>query len=443
MLKKIIEKAKAFGFDDFEIIETASQEVRLSLFKGNLDKNFTGCDKLYTLKGIINKKLASMNLEKNDKDLSDEEIDNLLAKLKENVLSITTNEEASVFGGSEKYAVLSERKVNINSKTTAEKIEMIKELEKKTYEASEKVELVHSCQYFEGKDSLKIVNSKGLNLSKENEYCGIMLGCIVGESKDNPNKQNGYARKITIDINEFNLEKMYKEATEYGLSMLGAKPVDSKSYKVIIEKDCMTSLLSGFSSIFSGESLLRKVTPLTTKLNEKIMSEKVTIIDDPLCDEAIIRSTFDSEGVATYTKNVVENGVFKTFLHNLKTAKALNTVSTGNATKRGVSGMNLYIKNGDTSLDDMISSLDEGLLITNLAGLHAGLNAISGDFSGQASGYYIKDGKKVHPVTLVVLSGNFLTMMNDIVTIGNDLEIQYNGYGAPSILFNSLPVSGK
>ena len=443
MLNRIIEKAKTFGFDDFEIIENSSKEVRISLFKGNVDKNFTGCDCLYTLKGIINNKIASINLEKNDKDLTDKEIEDLLTKLKENVLCITTKEEASVFGGSDKYAVLSERKVNIDSKSTAEKIELLKELEKKTYGASEKVELVHSCQYFEGKDSLRIVNSKGLNLYKENEFCGIMLGCIVGESKNNPNKQNGYARKITTDINEFDIDKMYKEATEFGLSMLGAKPVDSKSYKVIIDKDCMTSLLAGFSSMFTGESLIRKVTPLASKLNEKVMSEKVTIIDDPLCDKAIIRSTFDSEGVATYTKNVVENGVFKTFLHNLKTAKALNTVSTGNATKRGVSGMNLYIKNGETSLDDMISSLDEGLLITNLAGLHAGINPISGDFSGQASGYYIKDGKKVRPVNLVVLSGNFLTMMNNIGTIGNDLEIQYNGFGSPAILFNSLPVSGN
>ena len=93
--------------------------------------------------------------------------------------------------------------------------------------------------------------------------------------------------------------------------------------------------------------------------------------------------------------------------------------------------------------DEIIKETEEGLLITDLAGLHAGLNPVSGDFSAQASGYYIKDGEIVKPVTLIVVSGNFLKMMNEIEEIGSDLYMGHSGIGAPSIKFKSLPISGK
>ena len=135
--------------------------------------------------------------------------------------------------------------------------------------------------------------------------------------------------------------------------------------------------------------------------------------------------------------------MFKTFLHNLKTAKAFNTVSTGNAVGNGVGGINFYIEAGDTSKDEMIASIKEGMLITDLQGLHASLNPVSGDFSAQASGFYIENGKITKPVTLVVVSSNFLKMLNNVSKIGDDLEISYSGFGAPSILFKNIAISGN
>ena len=102
-----------------------------------------------------------------------------------------------------------------------------------------------------------------------------------------------------------------------------------------------------------------------------------------------------------------------------------------------------HIENGETPVDDMIKGVKEGLLIKVLQGLHAGLNPISGDFSCQASGYLIKDGKIDRPVTLIVVSGNFLEMLSNVEAVGNDFKYLYNGFGSPSVLFKGLPVSGK
>ena len=145
----------------------------------------------------------------------------------------------------------------------------------------------------------------------------------------------------------------------------------------------------------------------------------------------------------------MENGVFKSFLHNLKTARYHQTKSTGNGFKAGltspigVSPTNLYLKPGNQSLDEMIAGVEKGLFITKCAGLHSGLNPISGAFNLQATGYLIENGKKTQPVTLIVVSGNFFEMLNEVEIVGNDLIKNLMGVGAPSIKVKSLMVSGK
>ena len=272
----------------------------------------------------------------------------------------------------------------------------------------------------------------------------MVCGVTAGISKDNPNKQQGFEVNVKTKFDDFDIDDLVKKACDEALLKLGATPVESKVYPILMHKDAMSSLLSGFFSMFTGEAAIRNLTALKDKLGEKIVSEKVTIIDDPLNKDAIMQSAFDDEGVATSTKEVVKDGVFKMFLHNLKTAKAFNTLPTGNGTLGGsITPLNFHIKNGDVSYEDAIKSMKEGLIIDSMAGLHAGLNPISGDFSAQSRGFLVKDGKIERPVTLIVVSGNFLKMLSDVECICSDLEFSYNGFGSPSILFKGLPVSGK
>lgn len=443
MLNRIIERAKEFGFEEVEVIENVTDNVTISLFNGNVDKNFNGSLKQYAVKGFLNGKMALTRFQKNDADLSDKEIDKILKQLKENVLTVTAKEESSVFAGSKEYPEVPKVESGIDAVPVKKKIAMLKDMEKAAYAFDERIELVPYCRYIEERSSMKIVNSKGLNLSKANEVCGFVVGAVAGESKENPNKQNGFKVDISDKFSELKPKEAAKKAAKIAVSMLGAEPIESGAYSVIIENEAMKDILSGFFSMFSGEAALKNLTSLTDKVGEKIMSEKVNIIDDPLLPESINKEPFDAEGVATYKKEVVSNGVFKMFLHNLKTAKSFGTESTGNSTVSGVGPTNFYLQPGELSKEKMIKKMKKGLLITDLAGLHAGLNPISGDFSAQSSGYYIEDGKIVKPVTLIVVSGNFLKMMNDILEIGSDLEIKQGGIGAPSVWFNQLAVSGK
>ena len=443
MLKKIIERAIEFGFQDVEIVENTNEEVSISLFQGNVDKNFNGSKKEYTLKGLLNGQMAITHFQKNEGDLTPKEIDNLIKKLYDNVKVLSSKEPNFIYEGSKKYPTIKKVESDISSISPKQKIKLLQQIEKNCFAKDERIELVPNLEYLEERRSCRIVNSKGLDVSKSVEFCGAYVMTVAGANKQDPNKQIGYEISVKMNFNEVNAKEIANKATKKALSMIGAAPVESGVYPVIIEKDAMRGLLSGFFSMFAGEAVLKHLSALEGKIGEKIMSDKVSIIDDPLNENSILKEPFDAEGVATFTKDVVKDGVLKTYLHNLKTAKAFGVEPTGNASTGGVAPMNFYLKGGELDLKQMMKKMKRGLVITSMQGLHAGLNPISGDFSAQSSGYLVENGKISRPVTLIVVSGNFLKMMNEIEEIGSDLEFGFQGFGSPSVWFTGLPVSGK
>jgi len=439
--QELIKRALDEGFTDIEIYSQHQKGLSISVFDGAIDKNTMNNTISYSIRGIYNDKMAYVTSEDPNED-----IDFIIQKLKENAKVLTTDEEFEIFAGSRDYKVIEKEYSDFYLINPKVKVDMLKKLESLVKQKDPRIVFVPYCRYSEVDVTTEIVNSKGLNLSNTNRFAFIMVGAVSREGTD---QKSAYEIKAVNKFEDFNIEELAEKVVKRSVSLLGAEPVESKFYPVIFENEAMTEILGAFQSMFSGESAIRKTTLLLGKENEKIMSEKITIVDDPFHKDAIIVSPFDDEGVACYEKDVVSNGVFKTFLHNLKTARYFKTTSTGNGFKAGISsyagvrGANLIIKPGTTSLEEMIKDTKEGLLITDVAGLHSGSDPASGNFSIQSTGYLINNGKIVRPVNLIVVSGNFLKMMNDVEVVGSDLDVSYRGVGAPSIKFTSLSVSGK
>ena len=437
--QKLIKRANELGFSGIEVYETKSRNLSLGVFNGNVDKNEFSNTSNISIRAIFDGKMANFSLENIDED-----IDFVLNNLKANALSLTTEEQFVIYPGDKIYPEVRTDVHDFNSFSNLDKIELLKTVEKKIKEADNRIIHVAICRYSEDESSVKIVNSLGLDVKKENSFCYLIVQVVASENNET---QSGFELTVKHKISDFNVDEIVTEVVRKTVSMLNAKPVKSKIYPVIIENKTMADLLATFDSVFNAEAAIKKITPLVDKENTQIMSPKITIIDDPLLEEAIFKHPFDDEGVSCYKKMVVEKGIFKTFLHNLKTAKYFNTKSTGNGFKGGnnigVSGTNLYIEPGTQSKEDLINGTDNGLLLTALEGLHSGVNAISGDFSLKASGYLIEKGEIKRPVTLIVVAGNFFTMMNNIEEIANDLNMGYNGIGSPSIKFTGLTISGE
>ena len=154
----------------------------------------------------------------------------------------------------------------------------------------------------------------------------------------------------------------------------------SGKYRVVFFSEAMCDLLGVFSSIFSAETAQKGMSLLKGRVGERIAAPCVTLVDDPLMEGGMGSRPFDDEGVPSATHTVVEDGVFRTFLHNLKTARKDGVATTGNARKVGyasavhVTPTNFYLKPGKRTLDDMLRGIGEGLVITEVSGLYAGAN---------------------------------------------------------------------
>jgi PmbA protein len=267
-------------------------------------------------------------------------------------------------------------------------------------------------------------------------------------ARDGADTKTAYFVKTGQDFGVFNAQEIAGKAVEEACSMFGASSISSRSYRVVLRNDVAATFLGVFSSSFSAENVQKGMSLLKGKLGEQVADASVTIIDDPFLVERPNSCAFDAEGVATFRKNIVENGRLATYLYNQKTAKKDGVISTGNAAKTsyksaiGTAPINLYIKPGSQSWEQLLQEMDQGLVIIDVQGTHSGANPVSGDFSLSAYGYWVEGGRIVRPVNQITIAGNFFEMLKDVEVIGSDLD--WGGiFGSPSLLVKKLAVAGK
>ena len=294
--------------------------------------------------------------------------------------------------------------------------------------------------------TVSIINSYGMNRHYTEDTC-VMFGQAV--AKDGDEVSTGFYGKAGHDLDQLKPDEIGREAASRAVNALNAKPVPSGKYRVVFDGEAMTDLLSTFCGIFSAESAQKGLSLLKGRLGESVAAECVTLIDDPLLPDGLGSRPFDDEGVPSRTHVLVENGVFKTFLHNLKTAHKDGVQTTGNARKAGgysapvlVAPSNLYLKPGSRTLADMLSGIGSGLVITEVSGLHAGANPLSGDFSLLSKGYLFENGKRVKPVNQITVAGNFYDLLKNARELASDLVFPMGNVGSPSVDAGEMSVSG-
>ncbi len=443
-MDKLFEAAKKSDFEDFEIYYSGGRSFMVRVYEGKVDEYSVNKTYGISFRALLNGKMGYSYTEAFD----DESIDYLINKATQNAQIIENEDKQFIFAGSEKYSEVVAYNEALDDVPAKEKIKIALELEELAKNGHPSISSVATTILQSGSGKIKIKNSKGLDLSFEDN----MLFCyVVPIAKSGEKMVDGAEFQLVTDMSELDIKSVAKAAVDKATAMLDAKSVQSGNYKIIFENECAGDLISTFSGIFSAENTQKELSLLKGKVGEKIASDIVTLIDDPLLEGGYASCPFDSEGVAAYTKNVVENGVLKTLFHNLKTAEKEGVKSTGNASKGsykssiGVSGSNFYMKPGEENLNELMESVKDGLLITELAGLHSGANAVSGDFSLSAKGFLIENGKKTHAVEQITIAGNFYTLLEDIEKVGSDLRFGLPGsecIGSPSFVVKSLSVAG-
>ncbi len=325
--------------------------------------------------------------------------------------------------------------------TAEDKIKYAMDIERATLAADPRVRRMDRSTVSTSRVTTRIHNTLGMEADSIKETAVAISDTILGQDGV---EKGGWA--IRFGRNFFDMEGMVNEAVQAAADQFNASPVPSGEYSVILRNDAAGDLLGAFFSVFSAEAAQKGLSLLKGKEGENIASDAVSIVDDPFYPDN--PRAFDAEGVPSVRTEVVSHGRLNTLLHNLKTAAVAGCESTSNAGRSGgvinVSPSNFYIEAGEKSLDELTQAMGDGLIITDLAGLHSGLNAVSGDFSLLARGFLVKGGKRVRSVEQITIAGNLLPLLRGIIAVGSDLRFfgLGSGIGSPSLLVDRIMISG-
>ncbi|MDR7000240.1 metallopeptidase TldD-related protein [Neobacillus niacini] len=436
----LFSQALASGFTDIEIYYENKEIFGCQVFKGEIDQYEIAEDGGVSFRGVIDGKMGYAYSEK----LDEASIPFLVENAKENAGLVQDDEAEEIFAGSSQYEKASFYSPSLNEVSTAEKIQLIQEMERELYAQDSRIVGTDYCGIRAESLTRNLVNNKGLSLRDQMNYLYVWVEAIV---KDGEETKTGSEFVVTKDFHSLNAKEIAKKAADEALSQLGSRNIESKEYPVLLKNDAAAQLLATYSTNFSAESTQAGISSLKDKLGKQIAAEKLTIVDDPFLEDGLASRTFDCEGVASTRLTLVEDGVLNSLLHNQKTAKKDSTVTTGHAHKDSyksavkVGPSNLYVEPSSSSFEDLLAAMGEGILITSLSGLHSGANTVSGDFSLAANGFYVKDGKIAFPVNLMTIAGNYYQLLQDVEEIGSDLLFPLSPVGSPSVLVKSLSVT--
>ncbi len=435
---QFFELAKQKGISQSQIQVSRSKAISISLFRREIEDFRVTESQNVIAAGIVNGKFGSSLTEKLNKDsfgfLTDKIV--LAASLNEK------KEEADIFKGSEKYHKKNVYNPTLAAVPTEEKLALIQKIEAKLYDADPRVAEVE-VEYSENESSSEFYNSFGLKLKQKSNYFYVVASVVMREGEVT---KTNWKILLDKDLSAVKIDEFVAETVEGAAKKFGAESIASKKYPTVLCQDVMANLVNYFLSSAIADEVQRHTSMLEGKLNQKIASSKLTIEERPL-EKNVFFSYFDGEGVATQNKVVVKNGVLKTYFYNRETAKKDGVESTGNGTwgggKVGTGYCNVFVKPGKQSFDELIADIKDGVYITDVAGLGTGMNATSGDFSCQAEGFHIVEGKVAEPLTLITLSGNLLKMFKDLKGFANDTKMTLGSISIASAFIKSMNIGGK
>ncbi|MCX5775438.1 MAG: TldD/PmbA family protein [Firmicutes bacterium] len=431
--------AKQQGLESLELYISHNYELSFGLFHSEVASYSLSDTSDISARGVYNGKIGYAYCEKQDANTASF----LVSQIKENAMGVDKDDPAIIFKGSEKYHKKNIFNPEIEKLSIDQKLKNLYEIEAKLKAADPRITEVDGCDYAEAAEEVMLLNSYGLKLKAKANHFYYYAGVVV---KDGEEVKTGYKVKLSNDPYEFDIDEFVKQVVKNAVDKLGGKPCASKKYPAVLAPKVAASLVGIFLESASADEVQRHSSLLEGKVGEKIASSKLTILESPLKKTCFFRY-FDDEGVATYNKPLIEKGILQTYLYNLTTAAKDGVKTTANGYKAGgkvdIGYVNVEVKPGRKTLEQAISKIKEGVYIEEVQGLHAGINAQSGNFSLQASGYMIRDGKKAEPLNLVTVAGNLIELFLDVKEVANDTELQLSSISSPSLVIKKLAISGK
>ncbi|MBY0266922.1 MAG: metalloprotease PmbA [Burkholderiales bacterium] len=312
------------------------------------------------------------------------------------------------------------------------------------------IEMAKACEAAGFAADKRVTNSEGATVSTQQSHFiygnthGFLAGypssrhsmwCALVAGKGDGMQRDDWYETARDPAELPSPESIGRKAGERAVARLKARKIATTQVPVLYESGIASSLMGHFVAAVSGGSLYRKSTYLLDSLGKQVFAPIVHIADLPLIPKALASGAFDEEGVATQSRDIVKGGVVQGYFLASYSARKLGMKSTGNAG----GNHNLIMRDTGEDFAALLKKMNRGLLVTELMG--QGVNAVTGDYSRGAAGFWVEDGVITYPVQEITIAGNLKDMFRNIVAIGNDVS-KRSSRQCGSVLVEGLTLAG-
>ncbi|MCO4770948.1 MAG: TldD/PmbA family protein [Deltaproteobacteria bacterium] len=228
-------------------------------------------------------------------------------------------------------------------------------------------------------------------------------------------------------------EEVGAECLRRALSRRGQRKAESRKATMIVDPESGAGLIGRIFGALSAGAIQQKRSFLADKKGQQIASKVLTLTDDPLIPRGMGSRLYDGEGISSKRRTILNEGVLESFFVDTYYGRKLGWEPTSG------SASNILFEHGDKDRDGLIADVGEGILVTNWLGGNA--NSTTGDFSFGMRGHLIENGQIGDPVSEMNVTGNYLDLLQRLVTVGND-PVPWSAFRCPTLVFDGIEFSG-
>ena len=421
MVKKLIDLAKKANMA-LEVCSKKEYSAQIEVLNSNLKNFYVASTTRYQIKAIKDGKCCFFTTE----DLSNPDY---IIKELDKAFLLSDNDNINRLSNNS-YELRKESLIKPDFKKVKEDLLSLDSL-REEYPYIKNIEASYAYNYMD----INIENTN--NFMEDSNYNNYIMVSVSGV-KDNVVKSD-YISIYTKYYDFETIKNKVRELVQYIAAKFAETSISTDKYNVLLKNNVVKDILTTFIPAFSTRNINMKLSFLTDKLNQKVFSDKISIVEEPLNAEFVSTRAFDDEGTLTYNKEYVLNGVFKKTYNSLEYALKNKEKPTGNS--YGV--RNFHLVAGNKSYAQLINTMENGIIINRIEGMHSGINMRSGDISLQATGLLVEQGKVTKTLNMIILQSNILEILNNVLEVGNDLEEFNSTISSPSLLLHDITICGS
>ncbi|HJR24788.1 MAG TPA: TldD/PmbA family protein [Acidimicrobiales bacterium] len=328
---------------------------------------------------------------------------------------------------------------------TPDKVAMALELERATLGRDPRVTGVRTAVFSDGRSEGAVATSTGIRAWGRHSTCYLMVQALATQDGET---QIEAGLSVGRELADLDVEEAADDAVLRSTRLLGSTKPTTQRVALVLEPRMAATVLGIVGGMLNGSAVIKGRSPFGDRVGEQIASPLLTFVDDPTDIRSLGAEAYDGEGLAHRRNELVVDGVLRGFLHNSYTGRRAGAASTGSA-RRGfsstpdVGAQAIVVTPGAGTHEELLADVDLGVLVTSMAGLHSGVNPVSGDFSVGVDGLMVREGALAEPIREATVASTVQRLLLDIAAVGADLEWLPDGTGGVTLVIPDVALSGS